>query len=278
MPYETIIVKKENLIATIVLNRPEKLNAFNHQMTRELELAIDDVGNDDQIRVIIITGAGRAFCSGADFRFRDVRERKFSDIAAEAEDMLPGKEALKKGQLLSDVSRGIILGLQNMGKPTIAMVNGYAIGGGLDIALACDIRVGSYDASFMVGFMRMGLPPDLGETWLMPRIIGIAKTLELILTGDFCSAEEAYRIGLLNRLVPAEDLQKETLALATRLAEGPPIAQRLAKLQVYKGLEMNFETALQFAIACVNIALATGDHTEGITASAEGRKPFFKGC
>jgi len=277
MSYETIVVRKENLVATIVLNRPKKLNAFNTQMTSELELAIDDLANDNQTRVLIITGAGRAFCSGADFRFRDIRDGKFADVAAEAEDMLPGKEALKRGQLLSDMSRGIILALQRMGKPTIAMVNGYAIGGGLDIALACDMRVGSYDASFMVGFMRMGLPPDLGETWLMPRLIGIAKTLELILTADFCTAQEAYRIGLLNRLVSPEDLQKETMALATRLAEGPPIAQRLAKLQVYKGLEMNFETALQFAVASVNIALASEDHTEGITAFAEGRKPIFEG-
>jgi len=278
MSYETIIVKKENGIATIILSRPEKLNALNYQLTSELALAIDDVSNDNQIRVLIITGAGRAFCSGGDFRFRDVRDGKFADVAAEAEDMGPEKEAVKRGQLLPDILTKIILALQRMGKPTIAMVNGYAIGTGLDIALACDIRVGSYNASFMVGQMRAGLVPDSGSTWLLPRITSIAKSLELILTTDFCSAEEAYRIGLLNKLVPEQDLQKETMALATRLAEGPPIAQRLAKALVYKGLEMDLETALQFALACTSITLETQDHAEGIQAIAERRKPSFKGC
>jgi len=276
MSYETIIVKEENGIATIILNRPEKLNALNFQMTHELELAIEEVANNNQVRVLIITGAGRGFCSGGDFRFRDVRDGKFADVAAEAEDMGPGQETLARGQLLPGILTGIILALQRMGKPTIAMVNGYAIGTGLDIALACDMRVGSHNASFMVGQMRIGLVPDSGSTWLMPRIISIAKSLELILTSDFCSAEEAYRIGLLNRLVPEQDLQKETTALATRLAEGPPVAQRLAKLQVYKGLEMDLETALTFAMACTSITLGTKDHAEGIQAIAERRKPSFK--
>jgi len=277
MSYETVIVKKENSIATIILNRPEKRNALNYQLTHELALAIEDVANDNQVRVLIITGAGRAFCSGGDFRFRDVKDGKFTDVAAEAEDMGPEKDAVKRGQLLPDILTRIILALQRMGKPTIAMINGYAIGTGLDIALACDMRVGSYNASFMVGQMRVGLVPDSGSTWLLPRIISIAKSLELILTADFCNAEEAYRIGLLNKLVPEQDLQKETIALATRLAEGPPIAQRLAKVQVYKGLEMDLETALQFALACTSITLDTKDHAEGIQAIAERRKPSFKG-
>jgi len=207
---ETIILEKRDGIATITLNRPEKMNAFNYQMTCELEAAIDDVARDDKMKVLIVTGAGRAFCSGADFRFSDVKAGKFADVAAEAEDMLPAKELLWRGVLRPRIHTGIILALQHMGKPTIAMVNGYAIGGGLDLALACDMRTGSRNASFIVGFTRMANTPDMGSTWLMPRIIGLGKTLELILTGDPCDAEEAYRIGLLNKLLPPEDLERET--------------------------------------------------------------------
>jgi len=275
MEFQAIIFKKEDRIATITLNRPEVLNAINEQMGDELSRAIKDVSQDDDIRVLIIKGAGRAFCAGADFRFGMVRAEEVTPEKAEA---LPGfHEDLRKGKLLHKGQLDIILALQRLDKPTIAMVNGPAAGFGFDLTLACDMRIGSPEARFMVGFTKIGIPSDTGGTWLMPRIMGLGKALEYIFTGDFCNADEAYRIGLLNRLVPAEQLEEEAMALARKIAMGSPIAYRLSKLQVYRGLETDLETALALATACVSIAISSEDHKEGIRAFAEKRPPQFKG-
>lgn len=273
--FKTIIFKKEERIATIILNRPEKLNAHNEEMVNELGEAIKDIAEDGEVRVALITGAGRAFCVGADFRFSEVREGKLS--AQSAEDMKSFLIRQEQGYLPLEFGAKIILSLQRLDKPTIAVINGDAAGGGLDIALACDMRFGSEKARFSVGYTRIGIPPDNGTTWLLPRIVGMGKALELIFTGDICSAEEAYRIGLLNKLVPHENLEKESLALAQRLAQGPPIANRLAKQLVYKGLETVLETALCSAGAYAAIAVKSQDHLEGIRAFAEKRPPKFTG-
>ena len=274
MEFKTIIFKKEENIATIILNRPERLNAVNDQLVGEFAEAIARVADDDEIRVLIITGSGRAFSAGADFRFKEV---KSEGMAVEgAEDLRSMHESMHKGKILNKIQSDIILALQRLDKPTVAMINGDAVGGGFDIALACDIRIGSTNARFMVGYTKMGVVPDGGGTWLMPRVMGLGKALELILTGDFCDAEEAYRIGILNKLVAPEDLQKTTMDLACRLAKGPPIANRLSKLLVYKGLEMDLETALEFLSSCVFIAVSSQDHKEAIQAFAEKRPPVFK--
>jgi len=157
------------------------------------------------------------------------------------------------------------------------MINGAAVGGGFDLACACDLRVGSEKARFMVAFTRIGLFPGWGGTWLYPRIIGIAKSAEMLFTGDFLEAKDAERYGLLNRLVPAEELEGETMALARRIADGPPIAIRLSKLQLYKGLEMDLETAMKVAAACETITLTSEDHKEGVAAFREKRRPQYKG-
>ena len=157
------------------------------------------------------------------------------------------------------------------------MVNGPAVGAGFDLALVCDLRIGSEKARFMNAFVRIGLFPGWGGTWLYPRVMGVGRALEFLFTGDFTEAEEAGRLGVLNRLVSSEELEKETMALATRIAEGPPIAMRLAKMQVYKGLNMEFETALNIAAACETITLSSEDHREGVAAFREKRKPQFKG-
>ena len=157
------------------------------------------------------------------------------------------------------------------------MVNGAAVGAGCDLAMACDMRTGCESTRFMNAFVRIGLFPGWGGTWLYPRVMGVGRALEFLFTGDFMEAEEAGRLGVLNRLVASEDLEKETMALATRIAEGPPIAMRLAKMQVYKGLNMEFETALNVAAACETITLSSEDHREGVAAFREKRKADFKG-
>ncbi len=275
MEFQDIIFKKEERVATITLNRPEVLNAVNQEMGAEITQAIRDVSQDEETRVLIIKGAGRAFCSGADFRFGMVRADEVAPEKAEA--MADFYQELGKGKLLPITQRHVAVALQKLDKPTIAMVNGAAVGFGFDLALACDIRIGSPKARFMVAFSKLGLPPDSGGTWLMPRIMGLGKALEYIFSGDFCGADEAYRIGLLNKLVPAEQLEQETMTFARKLASGSPIAYRLSKLLVYKGLETDLETALAFAISCVSIALSSEDHKEGIRAFAEKRPPEFKG-
>ena len=274
MDFETITLRKQNGIGIITLNRPEVLNAMSEKMADELLQAIGEVSRDEEIRALVLTGAGQAFCAGADFRFGKVR---IGEVAAvEAEDMQRLHDEWRRGHLLHRGSQ-LFLGLQRLPKPTIACVNGDAVGGGFDLALSCDIRIGSPKARFITGFPRVGLAHDTGGTWLLPRIIGLGKALEYILTGDPCPAEEAYRIGLLNKLVPEDELEGETMALARKLAQGPPIALRLSKLQVYKGLEMDMETALALATSCVLITFSSEDYKEGIKAFAERKRPVFKG-
>jgi enoyl-CoA hydratase/carnithine racemase len=274
MEFQNILFKKENGVATVVLNRPEASNTINLDMKDEIIKAIQEVSQDDKTRVLVVTGAGRTFCAGGDFRPSKVRAKEIA--VKDAEDMAPAYDAVRQGNVLPDVIE-LTLALQRLGKPTIAMVNGAAVGQGFDLALACDIRIGSTDSRFMMGFVRMGLPPATGGAWLLPRIVGLGKAMQYIFTGDWCDAQEAYRIGLLNELVPAEHLLEETMKLASRMAAGPPIALRLSKQEVYRAQETDLETSLAFATACSFIAAASDDHKEGIKALAERRVPIFKG-
>ena len=267
MDYETIILKKEGHIATITLNRPERMNAVNPQMEREVVAALDDVANDDDVRVVVITGAGRAFCSGADVA---------SVLGGGEESALAGSAESMRRYLRGGFQK-ISLGLQKMEKPTIAMVNGAAVGAGCDFAFACDMRVGSENARFRNGFVRIGLIPGAGGTWLYTRLMGLGRGLEFLFSGDFLGAEEAERIGVLNKVVPAQDLERETMELAQKIAKGPPIAIRLSKMQAYRALEVDLGTALEMAAACQALALSTEDHREGVTAFIEKREAQFKG-
>jgi 2-(1,2-epoxy-1,2-dihydrophenyl)acetyl-CoA isomerase len=227
--YRDIILKRENHIATLIMNRPERLNPVSDAMTDELAAAIAEVDRDEEVRVLILTGAGRAFSSGADFRYRQVSSGELTPETAE--DFRPTLEGISRGHVLPTLAKGVLLALQWLGKPTIAMVNGDAVGLGLALACACDIRIGCPRARFGAGYPRIGLPVFSGVPWLLPRIIGLGHSLELIYTGDLYSAEEAYRMGLLNRLVPEESLEAETLAFASRLARGAPIGLRLSKME-----------------------------------------------
>jgi len=272
MGYETVIYEKRDGIAKITLNRPERMNALNAQIIMELVQTVRDAATDDDVRVLVITGAGRGFCAGGDFSYSQLRGGEVAPEQAQERGMV-----LEEGRLLHPINEQVILGLQKMDKPTIAMVNGAAVGGGFDLSLACDMRIGSENARFMVAFTRIGIAPGSGGAWLLPRVVGLPKACELIFTGDFVEAEEAYQIGLLNRLVPADRLEEETMALAQRIAQGPPIALRLDKMMIYKGLGTNLETALAFASACERITLHSQDHVEGVMAFAQKRQPVFRG-
>ncbi len=268
MSYEAIILEKKDNIATITLNRPDRLNAINSQMTQELASALDDVEADNEVRVLVITGAGHGFCAGADVGGMAGGVERGSVSAVSAEDLRQG--------LIHSAGR-VMPRIHKLQKPTIAMVNGPAVGAGFDLALVCDLRIGSENARFMNAFVRIGLFPGWGGTWLYPRVMGVGKALEYLYTGDFMEAEEAEKLGVLNRLVKADELEKETLALARKIAAGPPISIKLMKLQVYKGLGTDFETALQIAAACETITLSSEDHREGVTAFREKRPAKFRG-
>lgn len=265
MSFETLLLEKKDGIAVLTLNRPDRMNAFDQPMEAEFVQALQELDQDEEVRVLVVTGAGKSFCAGADVWRMSPEERERKP---------KGAEEFRRG--FRNI-QGVILGLQRLEKPTIAMINGAAVGGGFDLACACDLRVGSEKARFMVAFTRIGLFPGWGGTWLYPRIIGIPKAAEMLFTGDFLEAKDAERYGLLNRLVPAEELEGETMALARRIADGPPIAIRLSKLQLYKGLEMDLETAMKVAAACETITLTSEDHKEGVAAFREKRRPQYKG-
>ena len=269
--YQNIILEKDadTHIARLTFNRPDKRNALDDSTMEELGDALEDVEADDSVRVLILTGAGRSFCAGGDLE----------SLPGGAE---PGDWASEN---VDDIRRGFrkvqrfMLCLQRMEKPVIAMVNGSAVGAGFDIACACDIRIGSPQARFMVAYVRIGLFPGFGGTWLYPRMLGsIGKAAELLFTGDFLEAEEAYRLGFLNKLVPQEDLEKVTLEMAEKIACGPPIAIRLSKLMLYKGLEFDLDTAMRMAAAAETITLTSKDHREGTSAIRESRKPVYRGA
>ena len=171
----------------------------------------------------------------------------------------------------------IVLGVHRMQKPVIGMINGVAAGAGFDLACACDLRVGTPKSRFLAAFIRVGLFPGWGGMWLYAKTLGIPKAAELVFTGDFLQAEEAYRLGMLNKLVPEEELEATTMEMARKIADGPPIALRLSKLMLYKALGMDLETAMQMSAALETITLTSEDHVEGVAAFREKRKAIYKG-
>ncbi|MFH1088162.1 MAG: enoyl-CoA hydratase-related protein [Chloroflexota bacterium] len=265
MPFETIAVSKQDHVATVTLSRPERLNAMNRQMFSELTAALEELDADEDVRVVVLTGAGRAFCAGDDISVKGSEKTSLVETRPEAM------------RLSIRQSQKLIKKLQSLTKPTIAMVNGPAVGGGFDLALACDLRMGSDKARFRVAFTRLGLVPGTGGPWLLPRVVGLPKAAELLFTGDFLEAREAERIGVLSRLVPAEQLQQETMELAKRIAGNPPIALRLDKMFLYKCLEVDLDTALDMISAAEPNCIASEDHREGIAAFRQKREPVFRG-
>ena len=256
-------------IARVTLNRPDRLNALNDQMQIEIADAVVQADSDSNIRVVIITGAGRAFCAGGDLN------NLGGSTNGSGEGWTSGNadEVRRSFRLAQEM----ILGVQRCEKPVIAMVNGVATGAGLDLACACDIRIGTQRSRFMSAYVRIGLFPGFGGTWLYPRTLGsLGRAAEMLFTGDFLEAEEAYRLGFLNRLVGEEDLESTTMEMAERIAAGPPIAIRLSKLMLYKGLEFDLDTAMKMAAAGETITLTSRDHIEGVAAFREKRDAQYR--
>ena len=256
-----LLYEVKDRIATITLNRPDKLNAFTGPMIDAWARALGDAQADDQVHLVIVTGAGRAFCAGG-------------DVGRMAEGAPSPLE--HKNQLWENIHR-VPRQLEQMDKPVIAMVNGLAVGAGMGMCLMSDVRVASEEARFSTGYVKVGLVPGDGDPYFLPRLVGPAKALELLWTADFVDAQEAFRLGIVNRVVPAAELRETTHALARQIAEGPQIPIRMIKRLVYQSLRLDLRTHLDLVSSHMAIVRQTADHAEGVAAFKDKRPPRFQG-
>lgn len=246
-------------VATITLDRADALNALTVPLKEELLAALVRVGNDAAVRAIVLTGAGRAFCAG-----QDLRER-----------LEPGAAPLEVE--IRERYNPVILAMRRLEKPIVGAINGIAAGAGASLAFACDVRIAAEGATFLLAFGRVGLIPDSGATWLLPRLVGAAKAAEMALAADPLSAADAERLGLVARVVPAESVVGEAQAVAARLAAMAPQALALTKRALDASWTASLETQLELEAELQGIAGATADHAEGIAAFLEKRPPRFTG-
>ena len=261
--YKCLLYEVKDGIATLTLNRPERLNALGDTLREDLHDAVTRASDDGEVRVIVVTGAGKGFCAGGDVKA--MHERKEQGASRPLlEKVAPGRDRT-------------VLALRDAPKPVIAAVNGAAAGAGMNLALACDIRLASTAAKFAQAFVKRGLHPDWGGTYFLPRVVGVAKAAELIWTGEVIEAGEALRLGIVSAVHAPEDLMPATQALARKIAAGPPIAIRLAKRAIYHNLESDLRQALEFETFAQNICFDTDDAKEGIRAFVEKRPPSFEG-
>jgi len=265
MSYSTILVEQEDNIVTVTLNRPEKLNAANDAMAEELLHCFENIDRDKDAHTVIITGAGKAFCAGADLRER----------------FLPKIEQRKQGRLKGVTREFAELGalaLSRIRKVTIAALNGVATGVGCSLALGCDIRIASSAAKLGFPFLRVGILPEFGSTYYLPRLVGIGKACELVFTGRTVDAQEAREIGLVNKVVNPEKLMEETYAMARGIGRMAPLALEVSKRALYQGLRTpDLATQLQSETLALVHLYGTADHEEGVRALLEKREPQFKG-
>ncbi|MGE6260949.1 enoyl-CoA hydratase-related protein [Heyndrickxia sporothermodurans] len=255
--YETILYEVKNQVAWIKLNRPDKLNAFNEQMKLEVKTALKEAAIDNEVRCIVITGEGRAFCSG--------------------QDLQSVKENTDYGELLRNYYNPMVQQLAALEKPVIAAINGTAAGAGLSLALACDFRLANEKASFIQAFIHVGLVPDSGNMYYLPRIIGHAKALELSILGEKITANEAKDVGLVTKVIPADSWDSEVAIFAERLAQMPTKAIGLIKRYLNQSWDSNLQEVLEKEAYAQKIAGQSFDHKEGVSAFLNKRKPIFKG-
>jgi enoyl-CoA hydratase len=259
MQFKNIIYEKKDGVAWIIINRPQVMNALDIESRKEILAALQDADSDKDVRVVVLTGSGdKAFCAGADLRiFREMN-------AYEARDYV---------KLAKQVARTI----ETLSKPVIAVVKGYALGGGLELVLACDLVIASEDAKFGQTELNVGLIPGVGGTQRLPRVIGIRRAKEMIYTGQIIDAEEAYRLGLVNKVVPAEKLNETLNELLMQIKSKSPLILKLAKQAVNKAFEADLASGLDYESELFVYCFTTEDQKEGVKAFLEKRRPEFKG-
>ncbi|HKA42081.1 MAG TPA: enoyl-CoA hydratase-related protein [Burkholderiales bacterium] len=262
MTYKCLLYDVRDRIATLTLNRPERLNALGDSLREELYEAVTKSAADPDVGVMVITGAGRGFCSGGDVKSMSERDQTGQATAA--------------SERLAPIRDRVILAMRDCPKPVIAAVNGAAAGAGMNLALACDIRIASSAAKFTQSFVKRGLAPDWGGTWFLPRVVGTAKACELIFTGDTIDAAEALKLGIVNAVVEPGELMAAAIRLAAKIAAGPPVAIQLAKRAIHNQ-DADLRAALEFETFAQGICRDTEDAKEGVRAFMEKRAPVFRG-
>lgn len=253
MELNNVLLEKEGNIAMVTINRPKALNALNSETLKELDLVIANLEEDDSIYAVILTGAGeKAFVAGA-----DITEMK--DLNA------------IQGRKFSILGNKVFRRLENLEKPVIAAISGFALGGGCELSMACDIRIASEKAKFGQPETGLGITPGFGGTQRLARIVGLGKAKELIYTGAIIKADEAYRIGLVNKVVPLEELMNEAKAMANTIANQAPVAVTLSKIAINRGMQVDIDTALSYEAEVFGECFSTDDQKEGMTAFVEKR-------
>jgi 2-(1,2-epoxy-1,2-dihydrophenyl)acetyl-CoA isomerase len=258
MLYETITYEAKDGVATITLNRPDAANALNNAMAEELQDALKQVAKDDTVRAVLLTGAGKVFCAGQDLKDFSATSRSVSEHIA-----LTWAPIVRR--------------IRSLEKPVVAALNGAAAGAGCGLALACDMRVASEKASIVVLFSRVGLVPDAGTTWFLPRLVGMGKALEMAFLTEPVGAADAERLGLVNKVVTHEALLEEAGALARKLAEGPTVAYGLTKRAMNRAASMTLDEALEYEGMLQDVAAGTSDAAEAMRAFVEKRPPNYQG-
>lgn len=262
MQFETLLFEKKEHIAILTLNQPKIINAMTPQMAVEFAEATRMLQKDHDVRVLMVTGQGKSFCSGGDLQ--DTFEM-FDKPPAQAQPVVIN---FYKS----------FLSLSSLEIPTIAVIKGHTIGAGLCLAMACDMRIASSDTKMSMSFIKIGIHPGMGGTYTLPRLVGTSKALELCLLGEPISAEEALRIGLLNHVVAPEELEDFSLDFARRIANNPTVTARLIKRSIYRNLDVDLDSALAFESFSQILCASTEDMKEGVAAAKEKRRPVFKGC
>lgn len=257
--YENLLFESENGIGIVTINRPKALNALNAATIYELDRMFDELAKDDTVKAVILTGSGqKSFVAGADI----TEMQAMSAI---------------KGRNWGKLAQAVFNKIENLPKPVIAAVNGYALGGGCEISMACDIRIAAENAKFGQPEVSLGIPPGFGGTQRLPRLVGKGRAKELLFTGDMIDAEEAYRIGLANKVVASEELMETAKAMAQKIMSRAPIAVQVCKAAVNEGMDTDLESGVAYEAEVFGLCFATEDQKEGMTAFVEKRKAVFTG-
>lgn len=260
MSYETLLYEKEEGIGIVTLNRPDRLNALSFKLREELQHVFEQMEQDEEVKVVILTGGQKAFSAGADIKERAGLQSTQPQV-----------------YFTQQKTHRFYSMIENFEKPVIAAVSGVAVGGGCELSLVCDLRIASETARFGVPEVKIGVIPAAGGTQRLPRIIGITRAKELLYTGDFIDAREAHQLGLVNRVVPVESLLEEAKSLAKKIAANPPLSVKFAKRAVNAGMQMDLASGLDYEAHCAALLAVSEDRIEGFKAFTEKRKPVFKG-